>query len=61
MLVLSVSCSESKSEAALLCIFFKDLLMFRAYLELRAEGGGDWNTLSWPKLTVGTQSGFELS
>ena len=35
--------------------------MFRAYLELRAEGGGDWNTLSWPKLTVGTQSGFKLS
>jgi hypothetical protein len=42
---LSVSCSESKADAALLCIFFKDLLMFLAYLELRAEGGGDWNTL----------------
>jgi hypothetical protein len=31
-----------------------------AYLELRAEGGGDWNTLSCPKLAVGTQSGFRL-
>jgi hypothetical protein len=52
VLVLSVSCSWSKAEAASLCFFFEDLLMFRAYLELRAEGGGDWITLSCPKFHV---------
>jgi hypothetical protein len=40
VLVLSVSRSWSKAEAASLCFFFEDLLMFRAYLELRVAVTG---------------------